>query len=67
MKELFNDYKGKISDIALDEIEELANSRSMNKTQVKKVLELAYEEYKNSMIEPGECVGLISAQSVGEP
>src|SRR3989344_205975 len=67
MKELFDDYKDKLPTVVLEEIEALAESRNLNKTQVKKVIELAYEEYRNSMIEPGESVGLISAQSVGEP
>lgn len=36
-------------------------------SKLKKVVELVYEEFKESAVEPGESVGLISAESIGEP
>ncbi|MBU0758583.1 MAG: DNA-directed RNA polymerase subunit A'' [Nanoarchaeota archaeon] len=35
--------------------------------KLKKILELIYEEYMNSRVEPGESIGIISAESIGEP
>lgn len=32
-----------------------------------KILSTVEEEYKNMSVEPGECVGLIAAESIGEP
>jgi len=49
----------------LKEIEE--KTKGMNKKKIEKILEKALEEYKKTRIEPGECVGLVSAESIGEP
>jgi len=37
------------------------------KAQLKRVLELAAYEYEEMKVEPGESVGVISAESIGEP
>lgn len=66
MKKLINEYKDKLPKKILDEIEEyLPKDSSQNK--LKKVFETIYEEYKNARVHPGESVGLISAESIGEP
>ncbi len=36
-------------------------------SKVKKILELVYAEYRNSLAEPGESVGIVAAESIGEP
>lgn len=36
-------------------------------SKIKKVAELAYTEYVNSKVDAGESVGLVSAESLGEP
>lgn len=41
--------------------EKIADSR------LKKILDKVVEEYQNSQVEPGESVGLVSAESIGEP
>src|SRR3989338_6486278 len=33
----------------------------------KKVAELVYEEYQKAQVEPGEAVGIVGAESIGEP
>ena len=50
-------------------IEELRSSmpKGMSDTKLKKIMEAVYEEYKNAMVSPGEAVGLIAAESIGEP
>ena len=35
--------------------------------ELKKVTELFLKEYKECLVSPGECVGLVSAESIGEP
>lgn len=35
--------------------------------KVKEILDRTVEEYKKSRVEPGEAVGLVSAESIGEP
>ena len=50
-------------------IEELENNlpKKISKTQLVKILDKVVEEYENTKVEAGECVGLVSAQSIGEP
>ncbi|MFT4326063.1 MAG: DNA-directed RNA polymerase subunit A'' [Candidatus Woesearchaeota archaeon] len=35
--------------------------------QIKKIIEVTEKEYQDALVTPGECVGLISAESIGEP
>ncbi|MBW3004822.1 DNA-directed RNA polymerase subunit A'' [Candidatus Woesearchaeota archaeon] len=62
MHEALKPYVGKLPKSILDEIEEKCPA-----SKIKKVAELALEEYHLAMIAPGEAVGLISAESIGEP
>jgi DNA-directed RNA polymerase subunit A" len=63
---LFKEYEDKLPSNIIEEIKE-GISEKTNKTQLKKILDKTYQEYTTSLIEPGECVGLISAESIGEP
>lgn len=66
MEELFNEYKDILPLSILEDIKEQL-PKGISKTKVKKILELTVEEYNNMQIEPGESVGIISAESIGEP
>ncbi len=46
----------------LEELEELCPA-----SKLKKAAEVVYREYLNSKVESGESVGLVSAESIGEP
>lgn len=50
-------------------IEEIMSSlpKGVSDTKLKKIMEAVYEEYTSARVVPGECVGLISAESIGEP
>lgn len=62
----FKEYEEKIPNNILDEVKENLPDK-ITVTKLKKILEKVHEEYLSSLIEPGECVGLIGAQSIGEP
>jgi len=62
---IFNEYKGKLSKKILDEVREYTKGFSEGK--IKKVLERTLEEYETARVEPGESVGIVSAESIGEP
>ncbi len=49
----------------LDDVNKL--TRGMTQKKKKEILDRVYQEYENMKIEPGESVGLVSAESVGEP
>lgn len=66
MEEAFRDYQDKLPKKMLDEIQENV-PKSISASKLKKILEAVYEEYKLASISPGEAVGVISAESIGEP
>ncbi|MFC2174911.1 DNA-directed RNA polymerase subunit A'' [archaeon] len=65
MNKPFDEYKGKLPELLLDELEETAKGLKMPETR--KLLAKALEQYQNNQAEPGEAVGIIAAQSIGEP
>lgn len=62
MKAELKKYEGLLPKKLLDELEEKCPA-----SKLKKAAELVYEEYKKSRVEAGESVGLVSAESIGEP
>ena len=66
MEKIIKKYKELIPENILEEVK-LALPAKINESKVKKIMEEIYQEYLTSKIEPGESVGLIAAQSVGEP
>lgn len=65
MDKLIQEYEGRLPAKILEDIQEYKSE--LNKTQLKKVLELAAEEYEAMQVHAGEAVGLVGAQSIGEP
>jgi len=66
MEKIIDKYKKLIPENILEEVK-LALPAKTSDSKVKKIMEEVYQEYLSSKIEPGESVGLIAAQSVGEP
>ncbi len=64
--QIFEKYKELLPENVLDEIKAKV-PKKISKEKLTKILDLAVEEYENSKVEPGEAVGLIAAQSIGEP
>jgi DNA-directed RNA polymerase beta' subunit len=60
--ESLKDFEDKLPPKLLQEIEALAPASKM-----KKVAERVLAEYESTRIDPGEAVGLVSAESIGEP
>ena len=50
-----------------DEIEEHSKSSKLTDKQKKEVIEIVTEAYEKSKITPGEAIGVITAESIGEP
>ncbi len=54
-----------------DELErklaETAATHGLTVEEAKKIIDYVLEEYENSLVEPGEPVGTVAAQSIGEP
>jgi len=62
MRKELEKYVGQVPENLLEELEEICPVKLLPKAAEK----LA-EEYKKAMVEPGEAVGLIGAESIGEP
>ena len=61
----FAKYKDKLPKSIIEEVKE--KTKDIAENRVNKILEKVYEEYKKAHVDAGECVGLVSAESIGEP
>ena len=59
-------YEALLPESILKEVEENLPEK-ISKDKVEKIMEAVFEEYKSTLIEAGECIGLVSAESIGEP
>src|SRR3989338_3406829 len=64
--EIFKEYEDKLPIGIINDIKKAVPS-SFSQAKSKKLLELAVEEYENMKVDAGEAVGLLSAESIGEP
>jgi DNA-directed RNA polymerase subunit A" len=65
-EELFKEYSDVLPDLVLEKIKE-AVPGNISKTKLKEILDKTVAEYNTMKVAPGECVGLVSAESIGEP
>ena len=66
MDDIFKEFEDLLPSNIIEEVKKHIE-KNITKTKLKKVLEEVYKEYKNSLADPGESVGLIGAESIGEP
>jgi DNA-directed RNA polymerase subunit A" len=65
MEKLFKSYEGKIPESMLQEIKDNLPPK-LGEKKVREILERVHSEFENAMVEAGESVGLIAAESIGE-
>ncbi|HLG25164.1 MAG TPA: DNA-directed RNA polymerase subunit A'' [Candidatus Nanoarchaeia archaeon] len=66
MADIISEYKDKMPQKMIEEIE--ANlPKSVSDAKLKRIMENILKEYTLAQVCPGEAVGLISAESIGEP
>lgn len=63
--DIFDEYEELLPLSIVDDVRK--HTEGLAKTKVKKILEEVHREYRQSLAEPGESVGIISAESIGEP
>ncbi|MAE42959.1 DNA-directed RNA polymerase subunit A'' [Candidatus Woesearchaeota archaeon] len=66
MDKTINEYEGKIPKKLLEGIREYL-PKGTNHSKLKKILDKAVREYKDAKVHSGESVGIIAAESIGEP
>lgn len=63
---IYSEYKNKVPRYLLDEVKSKVSDNIAEK-KLKKILDKLVEEYEKAKIAPGECVGIVAAESIGEP
>lgn len=64
---IYKEYEKKLPGKILNDMKSEADKRNLNDNQVKKVLEYLVDQYNAAKIDPGEAIGIITAESFGEP
>jgi len=59
--------KNQLTAILFDELKEELNKAKLSNKGVDQTIELTLKNYKQAFVEPGEAVGIVAAQSIGEP
>ena len=59
--------ENQLTAILFDELKEELNKAKLSKKGVDRTIELTLKNYKQAFVEPGEAVGIVAAQSIGEP
>ncbi|MAF51360.1 MAG: DNA-directed RNA polymerase subunit A'' [Nanoarchaeota archaeon] len=67
MSDLINEYKDVLPEPILNEVKSEIEKRKLTKDKMKEVLEKIKEEYETALVDPGEAIGIITAESFGEP
>ena len=67
MDEIFKEYHGIIPAKLLDDVKKEVNKFKVTKAQLSDILERVKKEYGAAEIEAGEAIGIITAESFGEP
>jgi DNA-directed RNA polymerase subunit A" len=63
---IYNKYKDKIPAYLIEQVKAKV-SDSIAEKRLIKILDKLADEYKKASVEPGECVGIVAAESIGEP
>ena len=67
MVNIYDKFKDLLPGKIIEDIKKLAEERQLKNPEINKVLEEVKKEYDNSLIAPGEAIGIITAESLGEP
>ena len=68
MDKIMSEYADKLPKKILDDLKDYFEKKGkVSESKLKKILDTAVEEYNNARVQAGESVGIISAESIGEP
>ncbi len=66
MADTISEYEGRLPSKIIGEARN-SLPKGASDAKIKKIMEAVYSEYNDAKVHPGESVGLISAESIGEP
>ncbi|HLC00009.1 MAG TPA: DNA-directed RNA polymerase subunit A'' [Candidatus Bathyarchaeia archaeon] len=67
IKKHLKEVEDQITPTLLDQLKLNLAKTKLNKKSVEKAITSTAEQYKKALMEPGEAVGIVAAQSIGEP
>jgi DNA-directed RNA polymerase subunit A' len=67
IKQKLKEVESELTPLLINELKQGLAEAKLTKEGVDKVIELTVEHYKKAQMEPGEAVGVVTAQSIGEP
>jgi DNA-directed RNA polymerase subunit A' len=67
IKKQLAEVEGQLTPILLDQLKHNLAKTKLTKKSVDKAVTSTAEQYKRALMEPGEAVGIVAAQSIGEP
>ena len=67
VKKRLEAVEGQLTSILLNQLKQDLAKAKLTKKSVDKAVSSTAEQYKRALMEPGEAVGIVAAQSIGEP
>jgi DNA-directed RNA polymerase subunit A' len=67
IKKQLKGVENQLTPILLSQLKQNLTKNKLSKKGVEKATTLTAEQYKRALMEPGEAVGIVAAQSIGEP
>ncbi|TRO48931.1 DNA-directed RNA polymerase subunit A', partial [Candidatus Bathyarchaeota archaeon] len=67
IKKQLESVEAQLTPILMDQLKQDLSKAGLTKEGVDKAVALTAEQYKKALMEPGEAVGIVAAQSIGEP
>jgi len=67
IKKHLTEVENQITPMLLDQLKHNLAKTKLSKKNVEKAITSTAEQYKKALMEPGEAVGIVAAQSIGEP
>ena len=61
------EFEDQLTPLLIKELKQALAKAKLTKIGVEKTIQLTAEHYKRALMEPGEAVGIVAAQSIGEP
>jgi len=61
------EVEGKLTPLPIEELRESIKAAKLSRPAVDQAISQAVEDYTKALVEPGEAVGIVAAQSIGEP
>jgi DNA-directed RNA polymerase subunit A' len=67
VKKRLKEAENKLTPILMDELRQNLAKSELGTASVEKAIQSTVEHYERALMEPGEAVGIVAAQSIGEP